>query len=357
MSAYSYQAPQRVPRSLGHGLGIIIIAFGNEDVLRALITRLLAEKRDNDYIVLIDNHPAHGCAQIAESIPGVDAVIRSKNIGFAAGCNRAAKEFPSHIDLILLLNPDVVPAPLAITKLRVGAQADWSAWMGLLTLPDNTVNSAGTIVHMSGLSWCGQYGESQDSLTHNTQVNFLSGACLMIKRQVWEDMGGFCEGYFMYYEDTDLCLRMRQQGLKLGLVVSARFEHDYTFSKSPQKWFYLERNRYEFMWRLWPASVITVMMPYLFVCEVGLWVVSLLQGRLLLRLRSITNLTRQIPVILIERRLLQPRSTLTGVQFLDLLQPAIDTPLLGSFLTARVLNTSFRAYHRVVRVVLSKLSG
>lgn len=339
-------------RSASGSTGIIIVAYGNEVAFPELLRQVAKQKRPSDYVVVIDNHPEHGCAALAEQSPAVDHVIRSDNVGFAAGCNRAVAALPADIELILLLNPDVLPAANAIATLRDGAAAEWSAWMGLLTLPDGTINSAGNVVHMSGLSWCNDYARPASSIVENRSVQLVSGACLMIRKAVWDELGGLAEDYFMYYEDTDLSVRLWQRGLTLGLVAEARFEHDYEFERGASKWFYLERNRYIFMIRLWPARLLIALAPFLIGVEIGLWVLSLGQGRFGARCRALTSFARLLPRLLIERRQLLRQSSFSSRQFLDHLQVELNSPLLGTLGRSRILNGLLQAYYRFARLLV-----
>lgn len=345
-------ASNKKSKSSSNNLGIILVTYGNEKVLPKLAKRLAAEKRSGDYIVLIDNHPDHFCAKISENLPGIDTIVRSANIGFAAGCNRGVRLMPDSIDLILLLNPDVMPEPGAIALLREGGRKEWSAWMGLLVMPDKTINSAGTVVHMSGLSWCNNYGDSIARLQPTNQVTALSGACLMIRKDSWEYLGGFNENYFMYYEDTDLSFCMLRHGLKYGVVTTAHFEHDYIFLKSRQKWFYLERNRYIFICRQWPLGLVLILLPYLVASEIALWAISILQGRVWLRIKAIASFALLLPTTISQRIQLQRNAKITSRQFIAYLEPKVETPLLSYIQRMRFLNAVFVIYYRFAVFVL-----
>jgi GT2 family glycosyltransferase len=347
--------PKNKNYSTGKSLGMVLVTYGNEKSLPELLTRIIAEKAEDDFIVLIDNHPKHGCARIAESTTGIDVVIRSSNIGFSEGCNRGVKELPISIKLILCINPDVLPEPNAISKLRNGGKPEWGAWMGLLTIQNQLINSAGNIVHISGLSWCGNYGDPISSARGKRLVTAVSGACCVIRKEVWDKLGGFAEVYFMYYEDTDFSFSMLRTGLKLGIVPNARFEHDYTFNKSPQKWFYLERNRYIFIVRQWPLMVIVMLLPVLIFSEIGLWAISLLQGRVLLRFKALTSFFIILPKLIMERHKLQRQTVISSKQFFSYLQPMLTSPLLGLIAGSKLTNSLLATYYRVAGYVISAI--
>src|SRR5665811_766393 len=335
--------PDAAPR--GDRLGIVLVAYDNADSTQQLLRALAGEKRPGDRIVLVDNHPSHVCAGLAESIAAVDLVIRSQNVGFGAGCNVGAAAIEDEVELLLFLNPDSAPEEGAITRLREGGKEEWAAWSGLLLLPDGRVNAAGNTVHLSGLSWCAGYGEEPSSYRPASLPVALSGADMVVRTRVWKRLGGFAPDYFLYYEDTDLSFRLRSMGLELGIVPTARIVHDYEFDKSRQKWFFLERNRYVFILRTWPLSLLVVLLPLHVVTELGLWLVSVLQGRLLIRIRAVASFLRMLPRLLRQRRGISRQRVASAYECLRLLEPRIDTPLLSKLVRGRAISALFSGYY------------
>lgn len=81
-------------------------------------------------------------------------------------------------------------------------------------------------------------------------VAWISGSCMMIRREVWEALGGFDIDYFMYWEDADFCLKAKKKGYKTFLVPAAKIWHRVGASigeKNPQRTYYLKRNSLIFM--------------------------------------------------------------------------------------------------------------
>jgi GT2 family glycosyltransferase len=334
-------------------VGIVVVTYGHTAELPELLAALEADQQLTDQLVVVDNHPEHGCAAIAELHPAVTAVLRSDNVGFAAGCNRGVAMLRPGVDQLFFLNPDVVPDPGAVMKLRRSFQDDWGACMGLVVLPDGTINSAGNTVHMSGLSWCDDFGSYAKTVATKEQVQVVSGACALIKKSVWDQIGGFCETYFMYYEDTDLSAMITNLGLSLGIVPDAIFRHDYTFHKGDYKWFYLERNRYVYIIRQWPLILIVLLLPLLIACEIGLWLVSIKQRRFWLRLQSIFSAVRLLPPLLRQRKIVQNMRQIDCRAVLSGLRPELHSPFLGLVGSSKVLNTTFKLYYAAVKFFLN----
>jgi GT2 family glycosyltransferase len=336
----------------GDRLGIVLVAYDNADSIGRLLTALSEEKRSGDKIVLVDNCPPHACARLADEVAAVDLVIRSENVGFGAGCNKGAAAIEDEVELLLFLNPDSTPEKGAITRLREGGEGDWAAWSGLLLQPDGMINSADVTVHLSGLSWCAGYGEEPSSYQLPSTPVGLSGADLVVRAEVWKRAGGFAPDYFLYYEDTDLCFRLRSMGYKLGIVREARIAHDYEFDKSRQKWFFLERNRYLFILRTWPLALLIVLLPLGVVIELGLWLVSVFQGRLLIRIRAVASFIRLLPRLLRQRRTVSRQRVAGAYECLRMLEPRIGTPLLNRLVRGRAISALFSGYYRVAALVL-----
>lgn len=337
---------------VGNRLGIVLVAYDNADSIGQLLALLADEKRPGDRIVLLDNCPPHASAEIAGEVAAVDLVVRSENVGFGAGCNTGAAAIADEVDLLLFLNPDSRPEPGAVSRLREGGKEEWAAWSGLLLLPDGTINSAANTIHISGLSWCAGYGQEPTDYRPATAPVALSGANLVVRTGVWRELGGFAPDYFLYYEDTDLSFRLRSMGYELGLVPEARITHDYEFDKSRQKWFFLERNRYVFILRCWPLSLLLVLLPLHVVLELGFWLVSLFQGRLLTRLRAVSSFLRLLPRLLKQRRLVSRQRSVSAYQCLRLLEPRIDTPLLSKLVRGRPITALFVGYYKAAALVL-----
>src|SRR3569833_546395 len=319
-------------------LGIVLVAFGNEATIDQLLERLASDKKAGDKIILVDNHPDHKTADIAEKHPVVDKVVRSDNIGFGGGCNLGAEQIEDQVDVLFFLNPDTLPKPGALDIIRHPAIEEWAAWMPLLVTPDGKVNTAGNILHISGLSWISHYGEPAENFKQAQDINLLSGACLAIKSDRWRQLGGFSHDYFMYYEDTDLCLRLKLLGYSLGLMPSAHVVHDYSYKKGKYKFFCLERNRQLLIIRTWPLGVILALLPVLIISELGLWAVSIIEHRFWQKVRSSLSLMRLLPAALVARRRNQSQNKLVSRQFLNVLTAEIDTPLLGKIGRSKIQN-------------------
>ena len=329
-------------------LGIIIVSHNNQSTLKKLLATLNKQVSEVDFIVVIDNHIDHKSVSVAEQFSCVNKIIKTHNNGFAAGCNLGAKSLPKNITHILLLNPDTMPGKKSIEGFRSIAN-NWNASMGLLLLSEKKINSAGNAVHISGLSWCNEFNTPTALLKYPESIFIASGACMLIEKILWDNIGGMYEEYFLYYEDTDLSTRIILNGQNIGLEPSIHIYHDYDYKKSDLKWFYLERNRYIYILRCWPISVILLLLPLLICVDAGLWVVSVFERRFILKVRSTGSFLRALPRALKSRRAVQKKKAISSYDFFIHLEPQINTAQLGDLSKFTIINKISVAYCLVVR--------
>jgi GT2 family glycosyltransferase len=140
------------------------------------------------------------------------------------------------------------------------------------------INTCGNSVHLSGLTYCEHYGQPVIGGDPYT-VGAISGAAFVISSHLFHELGGFEERFFMYYEDTDLSLRLRCAGFLCTAVPASIVYHAYKSTFSAQKMFFLERNRYLSLFSLISWQMFLLMLPSILLVEVVSWGYAILQGR------------------------------------------------------------------------------
>jgi GT2 family glycosyltransferase len=292
---------------------------------------------------------------VAELAPAAVLLEPGENLGFGGGSNLAAARAAS--ELLLFLNPDNVVASgfrdAIEMPLREGR--GWAAWQGLVTDAEGELlNSTGGVVHFTGIAWAGGAGRPRAEAPNGpAEVAFPSGACLAIRREVWAELGGFSDPYFLYHEDTDLGLRLRLAGHRAGIEPRALCDHAYEFDKGPQKWRYLERNRWATVIRTYPARLLLAVLPALIATELALLPAAAMGGWLGQKVRANAELLRRLPRLLRERRAIQSKAQITAAEFAEAcLTPDLNSEYLGRASRSRVLRSALRTYWRVARALL-----
>lgn len=314
-------------------IAVVIVTYNSADELRASLPALAPQLHADDEVVIADNGSRDGTRAVAaELLPGARVVDTGVNLGFAGGCNRGVAA--SAAPLVLLLNPDAVPAPDLLDQVRAAAKRHpaWGAWQALVTLEDGSaVNTSGNFVHWLGFGWAGDLDVPLEEMTQeDREVGFASGAALAIRRAAWDQAGGFDARYFMYGEDLDLCLRLRLAGWGIGATPAARVAHDYAFVKGDYKWFNLERNRWWTVLGAYPLVVLLWALPGLFAFEIAMLPVAWRGGWLRAKLRAQAAVVRELPAILRRRREVQATRTVGPRVFAAALTTSLDSPHLGA---------------------------
>jgi GT2 family glycosyltransferase len=312
---------------------------------------LVAELGAADELIVVDNASTDGTADaVAAVAPAARLIRNSENTGFAAAANAGAEAAQG--DLLVLLNPDAVPAPGFGEAIRrpLADGRGWDAWMGLVTAESGRiVNTRGGVVHFTGIAWAGGAGNPiGDAPRGPMEVTFASGACMAVPLEVWNRTGGFPSGFFMYMEDVDLSLRLRLSGGAIGIEPNARVDHDYEFSKGPAKWRALERNRWAVLLRVYPAALLGLIGPALLLTELALLPISLVGGWGGQKLLANLDVLGSLPRLLRERRKIQRARRVGAAEFARHLTSELSSPHLGRPGGWAPLNWGLRAYWRAV---------
>ncbi len=346
-------SPRRYSRApVPPRFSIVLVCFGED--LRALLDELGRQRAAEDEVIVVDNAAAQGGTPWVREHPQADRVIDSPgNLGYAPAVNLGAAA--GSRDVLLILNPDAVPLPGCLDALRA-PPPDWSAWMGVVTLPGGErVNAAGGDAHYLGFSWAARYGEPVGALPADPYPTaFLSGACLAVRMDVWNALGGYPEHYFIYHEDVDLCHRLRLFGLAYGVLPAARVSHDYSFTKGARKWRLLERNRVKTVLRTYPAPLLAVLLPALLLVEPVLLAVAVAGGWPGAKLRAWGDVVRWLPRAPGERRAIQRRAAVSAAEFARALTPRLDSPFLGRVARWEWAQVLVDAYWRAATGVLGR---
>ena len=335
-------------------LSVLIVAWNSREELGRSLPALLPELGEGDELIVVDNDSSDGTADAVASLaPGARIVRSDRNLGFAGGCNEGAAT--ARGDLLVILNPDAAPRPGFGEAIRRPwlEKRGWAAWQALVADGDGTtINSAGNPVHFTGIVWAGGHGRPIGAAPPAREVAALSGACLAIPRGAWEKVGGFPERFFLYHEDVDLSLRLRLAGGALGIEPAAVVDHDYEFGTREHKWRWLERNRWAFLIRVYPASLLALLAPALILTEMALIPASIAAGWGRQKLAALGEVIRWLPRLLRERRQVQSTRTVSAAEFASRLTPNLDSPFIPAVARSAPIRLLLRSYWRAVRLLL-----
>ena len=231
------------------GIVFIIVTFNSENEIGACLKSITGEGVPGTRIVVVDNASQDGTIKAIHQ-SGIEALLikNESNRGFAAACNQGAEA--SSEENIMLLNPDARLISSAAEELRSAIEADERIGIAGPRLMDSrgeTLPSAyrlptvfQELAHLFRLKRAltsypmkmlfgkllakrfAQYSPHD----RREVVQSVLGACMMVKREVWEALGGLVEDFFLFYEEKDFCKRAAEAGYSTLFVPEAEACHD-----------------------------------------------------------------------------------------------------------------------------------
>lgn len=211
-------------------LSVIVVSYNTKQMTLDCLDSLYKETTiDSMEVIVIDNKSSDGSADaIAEAFPQVKLIKSDVNYGFAQGNNKAIEDAQG--EYLLLLNPDTVVLDNAVNKLMQFAEDYPKAgvWGGRTLFGDGALNPGSCFRKMtlwnqfcraSGLAAVFRNSEFFNSEDYGgwqrnsvRSVDIVCGCFFLIKRSLWNELGGFDRRFFMYAEEADLCLRAIELG-------------------------------------------------------------------------------------------------------------------------------------------------
>ena len=274
-------------------LSIIIISYNTRDItLECLASLFRYPPRCRYEVILLDNASSDGsAAAIKAAWPVVKLIESAENHGFAQGNNIAAQF--ARGARILLLNPDTILFEKSLAGLVDFAdRTPWRGiWGGRTLFADHSLNPTSCWKKMSlwslfcgavGLVWlfpksplfnAEAYGDWQRDSERD--VDIVTGCFFLIDHRLWTELGAFDPTFFMYAEETDLCLRAQKLGARPGISPDAEIIHLGGGSEASltEKMIKITRGRVTLMRKHWgPAKLCSGLMLY------RLWALARLFG-------------------------------------------------------------------------------
>ncbi len=214
-------------------ISVVIVSYNGREHLRRCLDSLLAHPPAVEReVIVVDNDSDDGSADmVASDFPSVGLLRMSRNLGFAAGANRGIEGATG--EAIVLLNPDseIGADPFAPLLAYLHEHEDVGIVAPRLLNSDGSLQlscrgfptfSAALFNRYSLLTrlfprnrYSARYLLTDWRHDSISKVDWVSGACLMIRRSLLERIGLLDEGYFMYIEDVDLCQRVHRAGMRV----------------------------------------------------------------------------------------------------------------------------------------------
>lgn len=190
---------------------IIVVTYNSARWFERQAAALAAQTETRSRLIVIDNASAEAARPGAGALPAGAALIQNEaNIGFAAANNQAAQA--ASTPYLIFLNPDAFPEPAWLAALLQTAERHpQAAAIGSTQLREGApgvLDGVGDVLHVSGLAYRAGHGKRRDAPPLGETFS-ACGAAMLVRREAFEAIGGFDERYFCFFEDVDLCFRLR----------------------------------------------------------------------------------------------------------------------------------------------------
>jgi GT2 family glycosyltransferase len=217
---------------------VVIVSYNSRDRLRACVEPLLAAPSTN--VIVVDNASPDASLEAVRELP-LTAIQLSHNGGFAHGVNAGWRAGSS--PYVLLLNPDARIDEPSIEALVLALEQDPE----LGAVAPRIVDEDGSLDYSQrrfprlrstyarafflhrlfpSAPWTDELVRDEEVYARRGSPDWVSGACILLRRQALEELGGLDEGFFMYGEDIDLCRRLRAAGYELLYDPTALVHHE-----------------------------------------------------------------------------------------------------------------------------------
>ncbi len=349
---------------------IIVLLYKNAQFMPALFSGLaeLDYPRDCMTLHLVDNGPGDGTLpeagrqmeKFAGRLPKTIIHEPGKNLGFTGGNNLAMRQaLERNADYIYLLNGDACFEPQALMEAVKAAEKNpqIGAVQSLLVLQQNPdeINSWGNALHYLGFGYAFGYQRKKSEAPHEMkEIAYPSGAGVLLRSSALRKVGLFDEIFGSYHEDLDLGWRLRLAGFSCAMAPQSVVQHHYEFSRSIQKWYWMERNRFLTILKNYKTATLVWLAPQIIASELALFVFAFVKGWWRDKLRVYAYLLKPATWKYLgeQRRVVNSLRQVNDREILRLTAPTIAYQDVESWPVKIFLNPIGRALHWLTKVVV-----
>jgi len=215
----------------------VVVSFNSRDHLRDSVAQLAHS--EDVHVIVVDNASTDGSLDTVSDVR-LTSIRRTENSGFAAGCNEGWRA--GGAPLVLFLNPDASISVDALGALAARLEEDPSlgAVAPRIEHPDGSLAwsqrrfprlrstyAQAAFLHrlFPRARWSDEMVRDEAEYDRARSPEWVSGACVLVRRSVLEELGGWDEGFFLYCEDIDLCRRLRDAGHEIRYEPTALAVH------------------------------------------------------------------------------------------------------------------------------------
>jgi hypothetical protein len=337
-------------------VSIIIANYNSGSYLDSCLESLQALAFRDFEVILVDNGSKDDSFDRAQAgFPDLQFVQLGHNSGYSHANNMGVDQAGG--EYLVFLNPDTYVDPNWLDEMV--NYLDRNPDVGIVTpktllmhQPDR-INACGINIHLAGFPFLRGWMEPADQMNEIADVSAVVGSGFMVRSSVYERAGGFDREFFLYIEDIDLSWRTRLMGHRCVYLPDAVIYHDYQLRLTPQKFFYLERNRYQKLLKTLKWPTLLVLTPVLVLGDLVSWSYAVMSGPRFLgaKINSYVKLLIHLPQILKRRRRTQRIRVIRDHEIIQSCVPEPVYKMVGenaaTHLAEQLLNPIFRLLHKV----------
>jgi N-acetylglucosaminyl-diphospho-decaprenol L-rhamnosyltransferase len=223
----------------GETVDVVVVTYSPGESLTVFLDTLGRATSRPVRVVMADNGSVDGAPEAAAAARRAELLPTGANLGYGGAANRGAAL--GHGEWLVVANPDVEWAPGSLDALLdAGRRWERAGALGpMIVSPDGSLYPSARALPSLGRGvghallgwfwpanpWTRSYRQEADAPTERV-TGWLSGSCLLLRRAAFDEVGGFDDGYFMFFEDLDLCERLAAAGWSSVYVPSARVVHE-----------------------------------------------------------------------------------------------------------------------------------
>lgn len=325
----------------------VVVGFNSARWLPVCLTSLTQQDYPAPHeVIFVDNESIDDSVEIVRTrFPSVRIIESRNNLGYAGGNNLGANY--AHGEVLAFVNPDTKAQPNWLRELVRPLVVD--PGVGLTTskivLMDKPeiINACGNDISLSGITTCHRAGEHAVAVTDDEDVTAVSGAACAIRKDLFRNLGGFDERFWMYLEDTDLSWRARLAGYRCVLAAQSVIAHDYVFKLTAAKTRRIERNRYLMLSKNLGVRSLLALIPGFLATELLTWGWAAMNGwrQIGSKVWATLWMLGNVSQVLHSRRASQPLRKISDSHLLSHFQRAPAIAEVGTGLAGQIASTMF----------------
>lgn len=341
-------------------VAIVLVTYYDTRYLERLYATIEAQRYPaaRRRLIVVENGPDRAAARwFAEHAPEARVIVPGSNTGYAGGnalgMRQALDDGAEYVAIVTqdtYLEPGWLTALVEVAQDRPSAGAVQPKIMRRDDRGGVVIHTRGNELHFLGVGFVGGDGEPDRELPV-ASICYASGAGVLYRSAALRDVGLFDPALFMYHEDSDLGWRLRLAGWEALLAPQAVMHHDYDFSRSARKFYYVERNRLVNVLTHYDARTLAILAPALLLFEPVTVAYALKSGWLRERLAVYAFFLRPRTwrYLAAKRRVVQRLRRLPDRALLPLLAARFNFGPLATVAVRRLVDPFFAAYWAVAR--------